>query len=122
LYWICKKKTYLFKNKKLYVEFYDGDYLTFFERNHKKEKHFGKCKTGYKICGILDIFNNTLCVKDDEDCPINDINIEYNRFSNDKTENRIINQLYISENSNATIFDINKIYTKLDIYEEKKNK
>ena len=121
MYWICKKKTYLFKNKKLYVEFYDGDYLTFFERNHKKEKHFGKCKTGYKICGILDIFNNTFCVKDDEDCPINDINIEYNRFSN-KTENRIINQLYISENSNATIFDINKIYTKLDIYEEQKNK
>lgn len=44
-----KKKTYLFKNTKLYVKFYDADYLTLFERIHKEKKHFGKCKTGYKI-------------------------------------------------------------------------
>ncbi len=49
------------------------------------------------------------------------MDVKNDKFSNDKIENRIINQLYISENFNASIFDINKIYSKLDIDEEKNN-
>jgi hypothetical protein len=31
------------------------------------------CPNGHKKCGLLDNFNNTLCVKNEEMCPINDI-------------------------------------------------
>ena len=33
------------------------------------------CESGYKKCGKLDDFGNFLCIKENEDCPINDIKI-----------------------------------------------
>ena len=61
--------------KKLYVSYYEADYLAFINRlrNDKGDLNNRLCKDGYKRCGYLDRFKNILCVKEDEDCPINNI-------------------------------------------------
>ena len=53
---------------KLYVSYYEADYLTLFKRlrNDKGELNSKLCKDGYKRCGYLDMHNNTLCVKEEE--------------------------------------------------------
>ena len=33
------------------------------------------CKVGYKKCGILDTIGNILCIDENFDCPINQINV-----------------------------------------------
>jgi hypothetical protein len=103
---------------KLYVSYYEADYLTLFKRlrNDKGELNSKLCKDGYKRCGYLDLLKNTLCVKEEEICPIN--NIKFNLFENgtikeiitDNTQkdSYIINQLIASEMEYPTIFDINK--------------
>jgi len=103
---------------KLYVSYYEADYLTLFKRlrNDKGELNSKLCKDGYKRCGYLDMHNNTLCVKEEEICPIN--NITFNLFANrtikeiitDNTQkdSYIINQLIASEKYSPNIFDINK--------------
>ena len=103
---------------KLYVSYYEADYLTLFKRlrNDKGELNSKLCKDGYKRCGYLDLLNNTLCIKEEEICPIN--NISFNLFENgtikeiikDNTnkDDYIINQLIASEKKYPTIFDINK--------------
>ena len=117
---------------KLYVSYYEADYLTLFKRlrNDKGELNSKLCKDGYKRCGYLDMLNNTLCVKEEEICPIN--NITFNLFANGtikeiitdntKKDSYIINQLIVSEKNNPNIFDINKfspLYS--DEYDNKKN-
>ena len=113
---------------KLYASYYEADYLTFINRlrNDKGELNNKLCKDGYKRCGYLDIFNNTLCIKEEEDCPINDIRfiIKNGTISNIITDNTkkdsyIINQLIVSEYNYPTIFDINKFDP---LYDEIKNK
>jgi len=103
---------------KLYVSYYEADYLTLFKRlrNDKGELNSKLCKDGYKRCGYLDMLNNTLCVKEEEICPIN--NITFNLFANGtikeiitdntKKDSYIINQLIASEEYSPNIFDINK--------------
>lgn len=103
---------------KLYVSYYEADYLTLFKRlrNDKGELNSKLCKDGYKRCGYLDMLNNTLCVKEEEICPIN--NITFNLFANEtikeiitnntKKDSYIINQLIASEKYYPNIFDINK--------------
>ena len=75
----------------IYVSYYEEDYLTFFNRIRKDKGDLGKtfCKDGYKRCGYLDIFNNTLCVKEEEDCPINNITFIFKNgtLSEIKTDN-----------------------------------
>ena len=67
---------------KVYVSYYEADYLTLFKRlrNDKGELNSKLCKDGYKRCGYLDLLKNTLCVKEEEICPIN--NIKFNLFEN----------------------------------------
>ena len=103
---------------KLYVSYYEADYLTLFKRlrNDKGELNSKLCKDEYKRCGYLDLLNNTLCVKEEEICPIN--NISFNLFGNGtikeiitdntKKDSYIINRLIASEMNSPNIFDINK--------------
>lgn len=65
-----KNKAYNYKNINLYVKFFPADYLTLFSRVHNEEEYRGLCKTGYKRCGLLDVFNNSFCIADGEECPI----------------------------------------------------
>ena len=103
---------------KLYVSYYEADYLTLFKRlrNDKGELNSKLCKDEYKRCGYLDLLNNTLCVREEEICPIN--NISFNLFGNGtikeiitdntKKDSYIINRLIASEMNSPNIFDINK--------------
>ena len=98
---------------KLYVSYYEADYLTLFKRlrNDKGKLNSKLCKDEEKRCGYLDLHKNILCVKEEEICPIN--NISFNLFENGTikeiiTDNTKINQLIASEKKYPTIFDINK--------------
>ena len=103
---------------KLYVSYYEADYLTLFKRlrNDKGELNSKLCKDEYKRCGYLDLLNNTLCVREEEICPIN--NISFNLFGNGtikeiitdntKKDSYIKNRLIASEMNSPNIFDINK--------------
>ena len=51
------------KNQKLYKY----NYSTIL--NNSKNKN--ECKEGYKKCGILDTYNNSFCLSQSSDCPIN---------------------------------------------------
>ena len=117
-----------FNGTKLYASYYEADYLTFISRlrNDKGELNNKLCKDGYKRCGYLDIFKNILCVKEEEDCPINDIKFILKNGTiseiitdNTKKDSYIINQLIVSEYNYPTIFDINKFEP---LYDEIKNK
>ena len=129
-----KNKASKIYGTKLYVSYYEADYLTLFKRlrNDKGELNSNLCKDEYKRCGYLDLEKNTLCVKEDETCPIN--YIKFNLFENgtikeiiiDNTEkdSYIINQLIASEMPSPTIFDINKfspLYSDKYEYDYKKN-
>ena len=53
----------------------------------------GKCKTGYKRCGILDTIGNILCIDETFDCPINQINVDLKSERN-KYLNKGFNEVY----------------------------
>lgn len=100
---------------KLYAKYYKVDYLNLLLRL-TKDNHI--CKNGYKRCGYLDDSNNTLCVKEEEKCPINYLHFDFdftgNKTSitkittnNERKDLPIIIKLLISDNKKATIFDIN---------------
>ena len=67
------------------------------------------CKVGYKKCGILDTIGNILCIGENFDCPINQINVDLTSertkylnkgFKEIYNENLIYNyQFYYSSNS-----------------------
>jgi len=70
---------------------------------------------------LLDAFNNSFCISDGEECPVNYLDISNLKFSNlGGVDNHIINQIYVSESSNAIISDINHIYTQKDVNDSKK--
>ena len=48
---------------------YDYDYLL-------KHSTKDKCENGFKKCGILDSYDNIMCLKEGEPCPINEIIID----------------------------------------------
>ena len=106
----------------LYAKYYNADYLTLFSR---LENNGNICKEGYKRCGYLDDLKNTLCVKEEEICPINYLHFDFigNKASiikittdNQRKDLPIITSLLISDKKYATIFDINEI----DFYESEK--
>jgi len=116
-----KNKAYNYYDINLYVKYFPADYLTLFSRVHNEEEYRGLCKSGYKRCGLLDAFNNSFCISDGEECPVNYIDISNLKFSNlGGVDNYIINQIYVSENSKAKISDINHIYTQKDMNDSKK--
>ena len=106
-----KEKASKLNNQELYVSYYDSDYLTLFSRVDGKNSSL--CKDEYKKCGFLDIFKNAFCIKLTETCPINYIFINETEIitNNTRKDLPIINRLFISEYKDATIFDINKIFT-----------
>ena len=53
------------------------------------------CKKGFKICGKLDV-NRFLCIKEDDNCPINDI--IYNNFSEYINNGIMYHTIEINEN------------------------
>ena len=73
------------------------------------------CQIGYKKCGKLDDMGNYLCIKNEEDCPINDI-IESNAIRPDLDNNysyaNIGNKYFYYTNSSN-----NSIITKLKVTE-----
>lgn len=98
----------------LYALYYEEDYLTLFKRT-KTDKHEGKvCQSKYKKCGYLDSLNNPFCRRTNENCPINEISFSYGKdgiinkitTNNKRKDLPVFNQLIVSENENATIFDI----------------
>ena len=107
------KKKHIYKNQFLYVKYYEADYYELFSRLHHSNPD--NCETGYSRCGYLDIFKNRFCVKYGEKCPITKIDIDNKISSNEGYNLSIINRLFVSENKFATIFDINKIFTQIDL-------
>ena len=119
-------------NSTLFISNYRGNYWTFFDRIRKNKYGELRCKEDepLKLCGYLDSFNNPLCVKDREACPLSDlvfhldsnnelINISNKTYSNPYSH--FINRVIASEKENATIFDINQILTYKDIRHAKIN-
>ena len=102
----------LILGKELYAKYYKADYLTLYSRL----LDYGKaCKDGYKRCGYLDEYKNTFCVEEDKNCPINSVHFELNASDSSiidlKTDNTrknltIINNIFIFEDKEPTIFDI----------------
>jgi len=45
-----------------------------------------ECKKGYKKCGILDTLGNLLCIDNNFDCPINDLNVDLFQNKNNYTK------------------------------------
>ena len=115
-----KNKAYNYKDINLYVKYFPADYLTLFSRVHNEDQYRGLCKTGYKRCGLLDVFNNSFCISDGEECPVNYADISNQNFSYIGVDNHIINQIYVSENNKAIISDINHIYTQKDMNDSRK--
>ena len=69
----------------------------------KHAKPFGvQCDKGYKQCGLLDSFNQTLCLLENETCPLNQIEL-----SNSSTPSDI----FTNKNAvNTTLLNDNKTY------------
>lgn len=98
---------------KYFVTYYDSDYLDLLSRveNDKNSylgMYFSNCKTGYKRCGILDNVNRPFCVKEEEDCVINQIyfikiggdNVTlYYGFNENLTYSNVINNIFVADYS-----------------------
>lgn len=94
---------------KYFVNYYDSDYLTLLSR---VEKDKNNCKTGYKKCGFLDSLNHPFCVKEEEDCVMNQfyfqiigdyIYVSYG-FNQSYTEtNYVINNLFIMDSDGCLL-------------------
>ncbi len=119
-------------NSTLFISNYKGNYWTFFDRIRKNKYGELRCKEDepLKLCGYLDSFENPLCVKDGETCPLSYfvyylnsnnelINISNKTYS--RPQSHFINKVIASEKENATIFDINQILTYKDIRHPKIN-
>ena len=119
-------------NATIFISNYEGNYWTFFDRIRKNKYGEIHCKEDepYKECGYLDSFENPLCVKDGETCPlsffeytlnsINELILITNKIYS-KPKKHFINKVIASEKQNATIFDINQILTYKDIRHYKIN-
>ena len=60
-------------SKVLSFVYMDSVYKNLLETSVKKGE---KCKEGYKQCGILDSLDNIMCIKEEQQCPINRIVID----------------------------------------------
>ena len=70
-------------------------------------KHSGKdCEVNYKKCGILDSLGNIMCIPNDEECPINDIIIDYK-----SEKEKYFAQGYKAGNTSLIDFDKYLYYT-----------
>ncbi len=77
-----------------------------------------KCKEGYKQCGLLDNLNQILCLKENENCPINDFYIDKNETSNPEYEDIPLNNNKYLHYTNSRINNSILIKLKLSEYNE----
>lgn len=76
------------------------DYLSYLANLPKdNNNNSSDCADGMKNCGLLDTFNNSMCINISEECPAN--NITYDNYTvilsnNNLTKQKIIVQLYAS--------------------------
>ena len=119
-------------NSTLFISNYNGNYWTFYDRIRKNKYGEIHCKEDepYKECGYLDSFENPLCVKDGQTCPLsfltytlnsnNELISIYNKTYS-RPKSHFINKVIASEKKDANIFDINQILTYKDIRHYKIN-
>ena len=107
------KKTRLFYrrgNKDIRTNYWD-----YYNSSVRAGQTCSELGENYKPCGILDSMNNTLCMPQGQDCPINDIKIkdesipedgyevfqlengQYLHYSRTKVENRIFLELVVNQ-------------------------
>ena len=104
-------------NTYFYQETLKRNYLDLLKQISSFNK--SECEGGYKKCGILDTLNNPLCIEKENDCPINDIIINnqsslngyktfkfkdknlYFHYTNKKTENMVITNIFFSSQNNS---------------------
>ena len=105
--WMCSK----ILTVKQIVENNNYKNKVFFGFNDKKQKLYYKynysnflnsisidkneCKEGYKKCGILDTYNNSFCISQSSDCPINKIQFDSTSKSSEYLNNDY--QPYLSD-------------------------
>ena len=107
------KKTWFYGKRKYSYEY---SYIKLLYSNNIIGKN-QKCPDGMKPCGIIDSFDNILCLNKDDECPINDIifddkpnleeyktvklaiNNSYYHFNNKETNKKIISDLFIFKES-----------------------
>ena len=81
-----------------------------------------ECANGFKSCGYLDTLDQKLCIKNDEECPINDLiinkekegpkdyitiplkNYKYLHYTNKNNQSHIITKLKLSEYNQPCIY------------------
>ena len=108
------------------ITYYKDNYETLLKHSKKE------CEKNYKPCGILDTLGNTMCIPEDDKCPINDIvvdlktkkddyidrgyevgyleNLDFNNYlyyRNIETENKIVVKLNKEENTPRYIHEGN---------------
>ena len=95
---IEEKKIYLWGDGKFCSKKYNKDEFKFkgylhFLKNSVLENE--ECQEGYKKCGKLDDMGNYLCIKEEDQCPINDIQVTFS----DNEELERLNYSYIVVNN-----------------------
>jgi membrane protein YdbS with pleckstrin-like domain len=89
---ILNSQRFCYKKLKTYKELlYDGQII----------KQNENCKENYKSCGIIDTLNQILCVKNEENCPLKDIQFGKNSDTNSYTYNSISDISYNNNNYNG---------------------
>ena len=90
-------------------------------KNNKLKPKGQPCDSGYRSCGIVDSLENQLCIKDEEQCPITEIDIENLEYLNEEKIQKYKNyksldmgngfvMYYLNEgNENNTIISIIKL-------------
>lgn len=69
---VVSSTIYTWRNKSFYTTPSKYTYDDLFEMSVDEKK---ECPIGYKKCGKLDFYNNTLCLPKDEKCPVNYLEI-----------------------------------------------
>jgi len=69
-------------NNKMEKLYYKANYSNFLNRSSKDE-----CKKGYKKCGILDTYNNSFCISESSNCPINKMQFDSSSKSSEYLNN-----------------------------------
>ena len=96
-----------------------SEYKYYLENSVSKNE---ECANGFKSCGYLDTLDQKLCIKNDEECPINDLiinnakegpkdyitiplnNNKYLHYTNKNNQSHIITKLKLSEYNQPCIY------------------
>ena len=84
-------KQFCIKREKQYSYYLQNNFLS-----------IGNCPNNYYNCGIIDSFNQSLCLPNANECPINKIVIDQNNTSENDTTYKLNNGKYIHISNNET--------------------